>query len=264
MSTLIEAKHLSSSSTDTNRLAKQIVRSSIAIVIGITTTMLLSLGGSPCMAQETETEQESATERLKVDPPPVLGGSKIEFEGLVTGLKKYSLEVTGPDQSWQVRIGKDTALALKCSSPRIDFEKSEAWVGIEGADNKFKAYKFKTPLYVQAQFSHQHQLKRIMSEAVKRFPTYALSNEPFAPATNRRQIFLAGKLEPGETGRQLKMTTDAGDTHQVLLSKHGEWLGFTLSDLRKNQTVVRISGKVNAKQQIIARKILFWPVKKPK
>ena len=209
-------------------------------------------------------EQVQEKQRLQVDPSAPAVRSKIEVEGLVTNIKKYSVEVTSEDLTWQINVTKDTAMALKCSSPRIDFEKSETWVGIEGSDKRFKRYKFKAPIYIQAQFNHQNHLKRIMSGPVKRFPTFVLADEAFTGTPTERQIFLNGKLEKGDTKRQLKMTTDAGDTHPVLLSKNGQWYGFSLTDLRANATRVRINGLINAEQQIDASKILFWPVKKPK
>lgn len=225
--------------------------------------MLVMTAASDRVSAQTQT-QEQEDQRLQIDPAAPAVRSKIEVEGLVTNVKKYSFEVSSEDQTWTVNASKDTAVTLKCSSPRIDFEKSETWVGIEGNEKKFKRYKFKTPLHIQVQFNHKNQMKRIMSGPVKRFPTYALADKAFTAAPTRRQIFLTGKLEKGETKRQLKLTTDAGETHQVLLSKNGQWHGFSLNDLRANATRVRINGLANAEKQIDASKILFWPITKAK
>ena len=216
--------------------------------------LLLATLVSVASAQQTEEG------RLDIGSPTD-AVSKIEVEGLVSKVNKYSIEVTSDQQTWLVGINNNTNVVLKCSSPRIDFEKSETWIAIEGSEKKFKSYKFKTPLDLQARFNHQNQFKRIMSGDVKRFPNYSVGNKPFPTAGNRKQILLNGSIEKGDTGRQLKLTTDAGVPYQILLSKNGEWHGFSVTDLVAGATKVRVGGQVNQDQQINATRILFWPTK---
>ena len=102
-----------------------------------------------------------------------------------------------------------------------------------------------------------------MGNSVKRFPNYSVGNQSFPPASNRKQIVLNGVIEKGAQGRQLKMTTEAGVTHQVLLSKNGEWQGFSVTDLIAGATKVRVSGQASQNRQLDAKRILFWPIIKP-
>ena len=183
--------------------------------------------------------------------------SLINLDGVVTKRNKYSIEVDTGRSTYSVKLSNDSAIKLRVISPRIDFEKKQLIIDVEGAEKRYRGYPIPVPLFVRINFVHQKQLNRALGQPVKRLSDFELFAKRPRVAVNEKLKWV-GELSPGESNRQLKFATTE-NVYDVLLAKRGSMGGFKISDLKAGITGVRISGKLNDNGEVVAKEILFWP-----
>ena len=203
--------------------------------------------------------QEKTDERLKLETTTNPNKSIVEIEGLVTEQKKYSIVVSSADETYDIKITKDTKIELKCVSPLVSLEKNKLRIARTGGAKQFKEYAIETPLYLIANFDHQNQFNRTMAAEPKRINQFTISTDKKSLSEKRTELFLLGEVLPGDSGRQLKLKTEK-ETFQILLGKRGSWQGFSQLDLVAEETSVRIQGLVDDQNTVEARRIQFWPI----
>lgn len=201
--------------------------------------------------------QSDENHRLDVDMTD-RPSSLIDLDGIVKTRNKYSIEVDTGKLIYPVKLDSDAVIKLRVISPRIDFEKKQLIIDVEGAEKRYRGYPIPVPLFARIDFVHQKQLQRVMGQAVKRLSDFELlSSRPTLAADEK--LKWVGELKPGESSRQLKFQTGPSTTYDVLLAKRGSMSGFKISDLKAGLTAVRISGRLNDDGTVIAKEILFWP-----
>ncbi len=202
------------------------------------------------------TTYAQTNERLKLDRSP--HSQKIEVEGVVSSQNKYSIDIDVDGEKKNIKVEKRTQVILVCASPKIDFEKSILTIFEKGSNRKHRSYNFSAPLFVRAAFAHKKQYQRFIDSAEKRIGNFEISKQPFEKSSGKRQIFLDGKLMPGPSVRKQTIETDK-EKFEILLAKHGQWHGFSLSELTAQNTSVRVTGFESVNNEITADRIWFWP-----
>ena len=204
--------------------------------------------------EQGDQKREQSNPRLDVEVKNT-ESSLIDLEGFVTSRSKYSFEIDTGEMTRRIKVGKDVAIKLRVTSPRIDFEEKQLIIDVEGAEKRFRGYPIPDPLYIRVNFVHKKQIQRIAAQEVKRISGFELSDRPL---TRQNKLDWVGELKKGESNRQLKLKSGAKE-YDVLLAKRGEMSGFSIADLKKGFTKVRVSGRLGADGQIEAKRILYWP-----
>ena len=217
-----------------------------------------AMASSQSLQPQSDPENQQPDRRLDVGSEPD-ESSLINLDGIVKARNKYSIEVDSEKTTHKVQLAPDARIRLRVISPRIDFEKKQLIIDVQGVEKRYRGYPISVPLYARISFVHQNQLKRVMKQPVKRLSDFELlATRPKGDAADK--LIWIGELKPGESTRQLKFATAAGKSHDILLAKRGSMSGFRISDLKAEITAVRISGRIKDDGDVVAKDILFWPV----
>lgn len=238
------------------------------IIIGCLTG--LSAFVTPIYAQ-TETEL----------PVAETDKSMVSIDGIVVDQQKYSITVRTADKDYQVKLAANATVGLRMNRPFFDWEAGKVFVealaadqdpataGLEPEADKSKVEKvgFILPnkqLFLIAKFRNLAHLKRVMKGKEKRMNFYLLSPEDLGQhEPTEDELFVAGKLTTGKNNAPITLQTDQ-QKHRVRLGfRFATMNGFSIAELKKNQTRVTLSGTLDETTgSLIASSVAFHPLKK--
>ncbi|MCH2181619.1 MAG: hypothetical protein MK108_06395 [Mariniblastus sp.] len=214
------------------------------------TFLLPLLLGLPAEAQRLSV-QESAQ-----------AGEQATLQGRVVEVKKYSFVVAASDGAHTVKLDKGVRLELRLHKPQYQPGANKLLVLLPGTENSPNRTEFTLPdtLFLKVQFTHQHQMKRIMSANPKRLNNYQLSPFPFPPAA--QEPVITGQLIVDEDQSSYLLQTPDAAQHEIVLGHQNASMGgFSIQDLKPLTTRIKVEG-VKDGDGFLATRAMFWPVER--
>ena len=199
----------------------------------------------------------------------------IRLTGVMVEQKKYSFSIKADDLVYEVKVPRGTPVSMKLNRPNFDFSSSKVWVtpvpakndqAISTANQKPPAqidFELPQPAYLNAQFAHAAQMKRVMSSNVLRLNNYTIQPSdpgPKKPSADDTPIEIAGKIEPANDPKQPVLVVGE-QRYEVILGHRGATMaGLSIAMLDPAKVRLAITGTLEGERKVTATSIELIPV----
>ncbi len=197
--------------------------------------------------------------------------SFVSISGMVTERKKYSITVDDHGKRWSVRLAAGAPVALRLDLPWFDWDNRRVVVEAVPTDDARSttqtsrvAYDFPAEaLFVISRFESPESLQEFLKDQEGRLSFYLVTPDDVGrhfPSVH--EPFLAGQLTPDGEQNGIAIQLENQALKAKLGFRKGAMNGFSIADLRPQTTFVTLSGTTTANGEIVAERVVFYPLRK--
>lgn len=207
--------------------------------------------------------------------------STISLKGIVTAQQKYSFTVSSDGKEYKVKLAENASVGLLMNRPYFDWKAEKVFVqpidpkAVPGGDDDQDAtdadkgnrigYSLPaTQLYLIAKFRNPSQMERVLKAKEIRLNLYLLSPSDLGRhEPTEDELYLAGKVVTGKPGGLVTIETDGKKYRARLGFRAATMNGFSVADLKPDQTQVSLTGVVDLETGwVTATNLAFQPIEK--
>ena len=197
--------------------------------------------------------------------------SFVSISGMVTERKKYTITVDDHGKRWSVRLARGAPVALQLDLPWFDWENRRVVVEAVATDDPLSAtqpsrvaYDFPAEtLFVISRFESPELLREFLQDQERRLSFYLVTPDDVGRHfPNEQELFLAGQLTPDGKQNGVAVQFENQALKAKLGFRKGAMNGFSIVNLRPQTTFVTLSGTTTANGEIVAERVVFYPLRK--
>ena len=196
---------------------------------------------------------------------------EVNIDGLVTGLKKYSMTIQSGDKTYTVKLANGAPIGMRMNQPWFDWKNNRVVVDALRYPNdpnakSAKRVAMKLPaekLFLISRFTDVEHMTKIMATNVKRINYYLITPEDLgAHLPTAAEPYISGELVIQKNG-QPRLQIEEQLMPIRLGFKTATMNGFSITALKPEKTQVFLSAVEGPNEnELIATRILFQPVVK--
>lgn len=194
----------------------------------------------------------------------------VHFSGIVTKRRKYSVDVVMGTKNQTIRVKPTTQIVLRMIKPWFDWDNRRVIVDTTSTNSEPKAtgrYAIRLPegdLHLFCRFANRSHAEFVMADPVKRINNYLISPQRFQDLIpTRKQPVLSGTLISEMTDGPVELKVNQTHLPIILGFRNASMEGFTISELVPGRVRVTVTGSVNARDEVVAKRIVFRPITLP-